>query len=72
MQINLNFLKVSTFDKSFMSIGPSIQNVVRAKANQNYGLGEILGDDNEIFGAKYEVIDNDVYDFPIKKVTISK
>ncbi|KEO83888.1 hypothetical protein [Tumebacillus flagellatus] len=72
MQINVNFIKSMTFDKSFITIGPTIQTVVRARENQNYGLGEVVGDRNEVFGAKYAVSDDDVFDFLTKKIVIHK
>lgn len=72
MQINLKEFSVNALDKAYINIGPSIQTVIRAKANQNYGLGEVVGDDCEIIEAFYQVQDNDVIDFLHHKTVIYK
>lgn len=72
MQINLGQFKISTVDKGFVSIGPSIQNVIRGRQDQNQGFGELVGDKNETEISELRVHDNDVIDFPIKRIHINK
>ncbi|WP_132946066.1 hypothetical protein [Tumebacillus sp. BK434] len=71
MQINVMNVRVTTFDKAFMTIGPSIQNVVRGRQNQNQGFGEVEGDFNTTETTRFEVDDRDGIDFPVHRVHIN-
>jgi hypothetical protein len=72
MQINLGNLKVNTVDKGFVSIGPSVQNAVRARQHQNQGFGDVRGDGvlQQIEGLVVD--DRDIIDFVVKKIVVER
>ncbi|ARU62092.1 hypothetical protein CBW65_14590 [Tumebacillus avium] len=71
MQINVTELKVTTIDKGFLSIGPSVQNVVRGRQHSNQGIGQIKGDLNYTEAERTGIDDRDVIDFPIRKIHLN-
>lgn len=72
MEINVTVFKVNALDKAYINVGPSLQTGVRGKAVQNYGMGEVVGDDCVMEDALYAVRDDDVIDFPHQKIVIQK
>ncbi|MFD2171034.1 hypothetical protein [Tumebacillus lipolyticus] len=66
VEIHVGNVKVNTVDRSFVNIGPSIKTGLRAKSRMNQGMGEVMGNTNQVF-YQSKVDDRDQVDFVQQK-----